>query len=95
MSVTPLPDLILYGRADCHLCEEARALVVNVLDDRRVRGLPTPHFVERDIDTEPAWQQAFVATIPVVELGGRRIETVISLAKIRRLLADALDTFPG
>ena len=95
MSVTPLPDLILYGRADCGLCAEARAMVAAVLDDRRSRGLPAPALVERDIDTDPAWQQAYFAAIPVLELGERRLDAVTSLAKVRRLLADALDGVPA
>ena len=91
MSDPSLPDLILYGRPDCGLCAEARSMVVALLDDRVARGLPAPAFVERDIDTDPSWQRAFFATIPVVELGDRRLETVTSLAKLRRLLADQLD----
>ncbi len=91
MSDTSLPDLILYGRPDCGLCAEARSMITALLDDRAARGLPAPAFVERDIDTDPAWQRAFFAIIPVVELGDRRIETVTSLAKLRRLLDEQLD----
>jgi hypothetical protein len=91
MSVTPLPDLILYGRPGCGLCDEARAMVVALLDQRRTAGLPAPTLVERDIETDPGWERAFFATIPVLELGDRRLEAVTSLAKVRRLLADVLD----
>jgi hypothetical protein len=91
MSDPSLPDLILYGRADCGLCAEARSMIVALLDDRAAHGLPTPAFVEHDIDTDPARQREFFATVPVVELGEHRLETVTSLAKLRRLLADALD----
>ena len=91
MSDPSLPDLIMYGRPDCGLCAEARSMIEALLDDRVGRGLPAPAFVERDIDTDPGWQQAFFATIPVVELGDRRLETVTSLAKLRRLLAEQLD----
>jgi Glutaredoxin-like domain (DUF836) len=91
MSATPLPDLIMYGRPDCGLCAEARSIVGDLLADRAARGLRVPAFVERDIDTDPDWQRAFFASIPVIELGDRRLETVTSLAKIRRLLAEGLD----
>ena len=91
MADCPLPDLILYGRADCSLCDEARELITALLDDRRARNLPTPALVERDIETDPAWQRAYFATIPVVELGDQRLETVTSLAALRRLLTDVLD----
>jgi hypothetical protein len=95
MAESPLPDLILYGRAQCSLCDEARELIAALLDDRRARSLPTPVFIERDIDTDPAWQRAYFATIPVVELGHRTLETRISLAALRALLSDALDAEPS
>jgi hypothetical protein len=91
MSDAPLPDLILYVRAACGLCDEARTIVASLLTDRTARGLPVPAVLERDIDTDPAWHRAYFATIPVLELGDRRLETVTSLAKVRRLLGDVLD----
>jgi hypothetical protein len=87
-----LPDLILYGRAECGLCIEARELINAVLAERASTGVPTPTFVEHDIDDDANLQRAFFDRIPVVELGDRRIETVISVAKLRRLLREALDT---
>ena len=91
MTSAPLPDLFLYGRADCGLCAEARSMIQVLLADRHANGLRTPRLVDRDIDADPAWQQAFFAVIPVVELGDGRLETVTSLAKLRRLLAEQLD----
>ena len=95
MSSTPLPDLILYGRADCVLCDEARQMLRALLEERRQRALPTPTLREVDIESDPALERALFASIPVVELGGRRLETVTSLAKLRRLLADVLDAEPA
>ena len=91
MSGTPLPDLVLYGRPDCGLCDEARELIQALLDERAAAGLPTPTLREVDIESDPALERAFLASIPVVELGDRRLETVTSAAKLRRLLADVLD----
>jgi len=91
MPLTPLPDLILYGRPGCHLCEEARALVTELLDARVRAGLRAPALVERNIETDPAWQRAFFETIPVVELGDHRVELATSAARIQRLVNDALD----
>lgn len=91
MRDAPLPDLVLYGRAGCHLCDEARAILAALLDERAHAGLLAPTVVERDIDTDPAWERAFFATIPVIELGDRRLELVTSAAKVRRLLVDVLD----
>ena len=91
MSLAPLPDLILYGRPGCHLCDDARVLVASVLDARARAGLAAPTLIERDIETDPAWQRAFFETIPVVELGDRRIELATSATRIQRLLIDVLD----
>ena len=55
--------------------------------ERETAGLPTPPLVERDIETDPAWERAFFASIPVVELGDRRLELATSAAKLRRLLS--------
>ena len=95
MSGTPLPDLILYGRPECGLCDEARDLLVALLDERAAAGLPTPTLREIDIESDPALERAFLATIPVVELGERRLETVTSAAKLRRLLTNILDGTPA
>jgi hypothetical protein len=91
MHDTPLPDLVLYGRPGCHLCDESRDLVTAILDERRGDGLRVPALVERDIETRPEWERAFLTTIPVLEIGDRQLDLALSAGKIRRLLADALD----
>jgi hypothetical protein len=95
MTGTPLPDLILYGRPGCGLCDEARELLDALLAVRAAAGLPTPTLQEIDIESDPALERAFLATIPVVELGERRLESVTSAAKLRRLLAEVLDGTPA
>ena len=91
MSLAPLPDLILYGRPGCGLCDEARSILADLLQARRRDGLVAPTLVERDIESNPAWERAYFAAIPVVELGDRRLELATSAAKLRRLLIDVLD----
>ena len=91
MHDAPLPDLVLYGRPGCHLCDDARRLLSALFDERVAAGRPVPALVERDIDSDPAWQRAYFASIPVVELGDRRIKLATSVAKLRRLLTDVLD----
>jgi glutaredoxin-like protein DUF836 len=91
MTVPPLPELYLYTRAGCHLCDEARAHVQSLLEDRAARGRRTAAIRERDIETNPEWERQFFATIPVLELGGRRLELATSPAKLRRFLDEALD----
>src|SRR3954453_8467541 len=82
----PLPDLVLYGRVGCHLCDEAHETLTALLDERRRNGRPAPTLDIRDIDPSPEWQSAFGTTIPVVELGDRRLELVTSASRLRRLL---------
>ena len=91
MHDAPLPDLVLYGRPGCGLCDETRRLLAALLDERTRAGLPTPTLFERDIEADPAWERAYFASIPVVELGERRLELAISAAKLRRLMTDVLD----
>ena len=95
MADAPLPDLILYGRPDCGLCDEARDLIRALLDQREHAGLPTPTLTEIDIESDPALERELFATIPVVELGDRRLELVTSAAKLRRLLSETLDPEPA
>jgi hypothetical protein len=91
MPLTPLPDLILYGRPGCGLCEETRIFITQLLDSRREAGLTTPNMVDRNIEADPTWERAYFSSIPVLELGDRRLELAVSPAKVRRLLADVLD----
>ena len=91
MHDAPLPDLILYGRPDCRLCDEAREMVAALLRQRRENGQPVPDLIERDIESDESLQRAYFASIPVIELGDRRLELATSLTKIRRLLSDVLD----
>ena len=95
MADAPLPDLILYGRPDCGLCDEARDLIRALLDERARAGRPTPTLTEIDIESDPDLERRLFATIPVLELGDRRLELATSAAKLRRLLSDALDPEPA
>jgi glutaredoxin len=87
----PLPDLVLYSRPGCHLCEDARAALEVLLADRAARGLPAPTIVERDIETDEGWHRRYAFTIPVVSLDGRELELATSPSKLRRFLEEALD----
>jgi hypothetical protein len=91
MHDAPLPDLFLYGRAGCHLCDDARDVLVALFEERTRAGRPNPTLIERDIETDPDWERAYFPSIPVVVLGTRRLEFATSPAKLRRLLSDVLD----
>jgi Glutaredoxin-like domain (DUF836) len=87
----PLPDLVLYTRPGCHLCDEARSAIEVVLEDRRTRGLPVPSLVERDIEADSELHRTFLERIPVVDIGGHRLELLVTASKLRRLFGDVLD----
>ena len=87
----PLPDLILYTRPGCHLCDEAREAIEAVLGDRRTHDLPAPSVVEIDIESDPELHRRFLERIPVVELAGSRVELIVTVGKLRRVFAEVLD----
>jgi hypothetical protein len=86
-NVAPLPDLVLYARPACSLCDEAREAIELVLADRRARGAPVPDVVERNIEADPELHRRYLERIPVVELGDQRVELIVSVGKLRRLLS--------
>jgi hypothetical protein len=61
-------DVVLYGRAECHLCDEARALLRS-LDGVRLR--------EVDVDGDDALLAAYLERIPVVEVDGRIVSELV------------------
>jgi hypothetical protein len=91
MTASPLPDLILYTRAGCGLCDETREILQGLLEDRAARGQRIAHLRERDIAGDPAVENDLFDKIPVVELRGRRLELAISASRLRRFLDDGLD----
>ena len=89
--MAPLPDLVLYTRAGCSLCDEAREAIELTLAHRRERGLAVPALVERDIEADPDLHRRFLERIPVVELGTRRVELIVTVGKMRHLLGEVID----
>jgi glutaredoxin len=95
MTGTPLPDLVLYSRTGCHLCEETRTILEGLLAEWANDGTPTPTLVERDIEADAELHRAMVNTIPVVEVDGRRLELAIGPGAIRRFITSAYDAPDG
>ncbi|HEY7970846.1 MAG TPA: glutaredoxin family protein [Candidatus Limnocylindrales bacterium] len=85
------PEIVLFTREGCHLCDETRAMLQSLLEDRAARGQRSAVVRERDIATDPELERAWFTSIPVLEAGGRRLELATSPAAIRRFLAEALD----
>lgn len=89
-SVPSGPRLVLYGRAGCHLCDEARALVAEVAAERGA------DWAEVDVDaggTTPdgrALADVYGELVPVVEVDGVRVGYwQIDAARLRDALIGA------
>jgi glutaredoxin len=80
--------LTLIGKPDCHLCEDARAAVDDVLVE-----FPGVELSERSILDEPELFDAYVEEIPVVLIDDR-VHTIwkVDAARLRTALAAAIDT---
>jgi len=94
----PLPDLVLWRGDGCHLCDDARALVMALLDERATAGLRSPALVERRIADHPAVERELFEQIPVLEFDGRRLPLALRSGQVRAFLDDALGgrgTAPG
>jgi hypothetical protein len=85
------PEIVLYTREGCHLCDETRAMLQGLLEDRAARGQRTATVRERDIAEDPELERAWFTAIPVLEAGSHRLELATSPAAIRRFLAETLD----
>jgi glutaredoxin len=71
----------LYGKPDCHLCDDARAVLERV---RRDHGF---ELVERDITTDDALHRAYLERIPVVVIDGEEaFDLFVDEGELRRRL---------
>lgn len=59
------PRVTVYTRADCHLCEQAEAVVARVARRADVELV--------DIDTDPVLQQRYTVRVPVVAVDGEEV----------------------
>jgi glutaredoxin len=62
------PTVVLYGRPDCHLCDEARA----GLESLRADGLDFD-LDEIDIESDDELLRRYLERIPVIELDGELV----------------------
>ena len=86
-----LPDLVLFTREGCSLCPEARNAIDLVLDERRRAGRHVPTFREVDIAGDDELERVYGERIPVVEIGGERLELVVGARRLARLMERILD----
>jgi hypothetical protein len=62
-------EVVLYGRAGCHLCDEARVGLERLRD---AEGAPIA-LREVDIDGDEALHRELLERIPVIEIAGERV----------------------
>ncbi len=86
---TPLPDLVLWRSDRCHLCEDATALVGQLLEERAAAGRATPRLAVRRIAEDPAVERELFEQVPVLEVEGRRLPLAVRLGPIRAFLDEA------
>lgn len=60
------PRVMLYGRAGCHLCDDARAVIEAVCAELG------ESFAEVDVDDDPALLDRYAEEIPVTLVDGRQ-----------------------
>ena len=77
-----MTTIVLYGKPECCLCDEARAVL------ERVRAEHPFELHERDITRDDAHHARFLERIPVVEIDGREaFELTLDEQELRRWLA--------
>jgi hypothetical protein len=74
--------VVLYGRAGCHLCEDALVVI------ERVRSRVPFALEQRDIEADDEWFKRFLERIPVVEIDGElAFELFVDEGRLERRLS--------
>jgi hypothetical protein len=73
--------VILYGKAECHLCEDAEAILARVTSDLGVI------YRKVDIERSPELFERFRYRIPVIEVpGGETLDWPTTPERVRRAI---------
>jgi glutaredoxin len=64
VALGPSRDVVLYTRAGCHLCDDAKAIL------EKYRASHSLVIREVDIDRDPALKERYDCCVPVVEFDG-------------------------
>jgi glutaredoxin len=77
-----MTEVVLYGKAGCHLCDDARAVI------RDVRSRREFELTEVDVSLDPVLNARYGERIPVVAVGGvEAFELGLSAPELERVLA--------
>lgn len=61
-----MPEIDVYSRRGCHLCEILIEELGELVRDRAELAV-------HDVDACPAWRERYGSAVPVVEVGGREL----------------------
>ncbi len=64
--------VVIYGRPDCHLCDEARAQI-----DAIVSGIESVEVETVDIESDDKLMRRFLERIPVVVADGETVSELV------------------
>jgi glutaredoxin len=85
-----VPQLILYGRAWCHLCEEMRAALEPLAEAAGAR------VQEIDVDSDPTLQARYDELVPVLVCDGVELcHYRLDEPRVRAALGLSADDLPG
>ena len=81
--MTGRPDVVMYSRTTCHLCDEARAVILA----EAARPGPGFDFGEIPVDGDDDLERAYGLRVPVVVVDGREeFEIAVDPARFHRLV---------
>jgi glutaredoxin len=69
---TSPPQVLLYGRDGCHLCQEALEDLLSL----RAEGIPF-ELIEIDIESDESLHRKLLELIPVIEIDGERVSELV------------------
>ncbi len=91
MTLPPTLDTLdFYARDGCHLCDEARADLQAVLEERVKRGQIVARVRVVDIDADPELRQRYNDIVPVLALNGRELPLAMGRRSIELFLDASL-----
>jgi hypothetical protein len=85
------PTIEFLTRPGCHLCDEARAGLQAVLEERAMTGRLPAVIREIDISADPVLERRHLERIPVLIVGGDELPLAMSHRAIRAFLERTLD----
>ncbi|HVM30460.1 MAG TPA: glutaredoxin family protein [Candidatus Limnocylindrales bacterium] len=84
--LAPSVTLEFYRRRDCAACDEARATLQQVLEDRATRGEPVPRVRYIDVDSDELLRTTHGPRVPVLAASGQELSLAAGYRRIARFV---------